>query len=77
MSSLTSYYLWVIALTVALLYPVGQLILTVSVRRLQRKLQKNLSSEELQGQKRRAYFVAIIICLAFSMLFNYRLLDMG
>jgi len=77
MSSLTSYYLWVIALTAALLYPVGQLIWTVSVRRLQRKLQKNLSPEELQGQKKRAYLVAIIVCLAFSLLFNYRLLDMG
>ncbi len=77
MSALTSYYLWVIAMTAALLYPVGQLIWTVSVRRLQRKLQKNLSPEELQGQKKRAYLVAVIICLAFSMLFNFRLLDTG
>ncbi|MDE0309428.1 MAG: hypothetical protein OXI60_06300 [Acidiferrobacterales bacterium] len=77
MSALTSYYLWVIAMTAALLYPVGQLIWTVSVRRMQRRLQKNLSPEELQGQKRRAYFVAIVVCLAFSMLFNFRLLDAG
>ncbi len=77
MTSLTAYYLWVIALTLALLYPVGQLIWVVSVRRLQRKLQKTLDSEELKGQRRRAYMIAVVVCLAFSLLFNYRLLNTG
>ncbi len=74
MSQLTVYWLWVIALTAALMYPVSRLIWVVSVRRLQKKLQKNLSAEELQGQKNRAYLIGIVVCFAFSMLFNYRLL---
>ena len=75
MSQLTNYWLWVIALTLALLYPVGQLIWVISVRKLQKKLQKKLESEELQGQKRRAYIIAVVVCLAFSLLFNYRILN--
>lgn len=74
MSQLTVYWLWVIALTAALIYPVSRLIWVFSVRRLQKKLQKTLSSDEIKGQKNRAYLIGIIVCLAFSMLFNYRLL---
>lgn len=75
MSQLTIYWLWVVVLTLALLYPAGQLIWVISVRRLQKKLQKKLESEELQGQKRRAYIIAVVVCLAFSLLFNYRILN--
>lgn len=74
MSQLTVYWLWVIALTAALTYPVSRLIWVFSVRRLQKKLQKSLSSDELKGQKNRAYLIGIIVSFAFSMLFNYRLL---
>jgi hypothetical protein len=67
--------LWVFALTLALLYPAGKLIWIMSVRRLQRKLQRELTNEEIEGQKGRAYFIAIMVCSIFSMLFNYRLLS--
>ncbi|MDH3640436.1 MAG: hypothetical protein OES09_18530 [Gammaproteobacteria bacterium] len=74
MSQTTAYWLWVIALTLALLYPAGKLIWVISVRRLQRKLQRELTDEEIDGQKGRAYFIAIVVCSVFSMLFNFRLL---
>ncbi len=75
LSQTTVYWLWVVALTLALLYPAGKLIWVMSVRRLQRKLQRELSAAEIEGQKGRAYFIAILVCAAFSMLFNYRLLN--
>ena len=74
MSSATTYWLWVIAMGLALFYPVNRLIWVVSCRRMQKKLQKKLSENELLGQKKRSYFISIITCLIFSMLFNYRLL---
>ena len=74
MSSATTYWLWVIAMGLALFYPVNRLIWVVSCRRMQKKLQKKLSESELLGQKKRSYFISIITCLIFSMLFNYRLL---
>ena len=77
MSQTTAYWLWVIALTLALFYPVGRLIWVISVRRLQRKLRRELTDEEIEGQKGRAYFVAILVCWVFSMLFNFRLLSSG
>lgn len=74
MSQITAYWLWVIAMTAALLFPVSQLIWVVSVRRMQRKLQTTLSENDLRGQKQRAYVIGIVVCTAFSMLFNFRLL---
>ena len=74
MSSATTYWLWVIAMGLALFYPVNRLIWLVSCRRMQKKLQKKLTESELLGQKKRSYFISIIVCLIFSMLFNYRLL---
>ncbi|MDH3452823.1 MAG: hypothetical protein OEN20_10400 [Gammaproteobacteria bacterium] len=75
MSQTAVYWLWVIALALALLYPAGKLIWVMSVRRLQRKLQRELTDEEIAGQKGRAFFIAIVVCLVFSMLFNFRLLN--
>ncbi len=70
-----SYWAWVVALAAALLYPVGRLIWVFSVRRLQRRLGRALREEEIAGQRRRAYFIAVPVCLAFAALFNMRLLD--
>ena len=74
MSQITVYWLWVIAMAAALFYPVSRLIWVVSIRRLQKKLQTSLSEEEVRGQKQRAHVIAIVLCTAFSMLFNFRLL---
>jgi hypothetical protein len=76
MSPWTSYWLWVAALALALFLPVSKLIWVLSVRRLERRLGRPLSDQDRAGQLNRARFVAIVVCVAFSALFNYHLLDM-
>jgi hypothetical protein len=69
------YFTFSVALLAALLFfPVSKLIWVLSVRRLQRKLGRELTEQELQGQLGRARFVAIIVTLAFSLLFNINLM---
>ena len=60
----------------ALFLPVSKLIWVLSVRRLERRLGRPLSDQDRAGQLNRARFVAIVVCVAFSALFNYHLLDM-
>jgi len=71
MSAITEYWLWVFAMTAALVYPVGRLIWVLSVRRLQRRLKTELSANEVIGQKKRAYAIAAIVSLLFSCLFFF------
>lgn len=71
--------MWYFALSVLVLasllfFPASKLIWVLSVRRLQRKLQKELNDEELRGQLIRARFIAVFLCLGFSFLFNLQLL---
>jgi hypothetical protein len=73
----TYYWLWVAALALALFWPVSKLVWVVSVRRLERRLGRALSEQDRLGQLNRARFVAIVVCVAFSALFNYHLLDMS
>ena len=49
----------------------------MSVRRLQRKLKKELSEEEIAGQKQRARFIGIFLSFVFSFLFVYSLQSKG
>jgi hypothetical protein len=76
MSPWSSYWLWVVALSLALFLPVSKLVWVLSVRRLERRLGRALSDQDRAGQLNRARFVAIVVCVAFSALFNYHLLDM-
>ena len=66
----------VLVLAALLFFPVSKLIWVVSVRRLQRKLVRELDETELQGQAKRARFIAGLLCLPFSYLFNLSLLGM-
>lgn len=61
----------VLVLAVLLYFPVTRLIWVMSVRRLQRKLGRELSELEIQGQKNRARVIAVIVVLLFSYLFNF------
>jgi hypothetical protein len=61
---------WVLLLTVLMFWPVSNLIWTVSVRRKQKKLQAELSEDEIRAQKQRARFISVIICFVFSILYN-------
>jgi hypothetical protein len=77
MSPWSYYWLWVAALALALFLPVSKLVWVLSVRRLERRLGQPLSDQDRAGQLNRARFLAIVLCVVFSALFNYHLLDMS
>ncbi|WP_428603777.1 hypothetical protein [Sedimenticola sp.] len=64
------FYLWVALLAIMLFLPVSNIIWVTSVRRLQRKLGRELAAGELQGQKNRARFISLILVTLFSWFFN-------
>lgn len=73
-----TYYWLSVALLAALLFlPASRLIWVLSVRRLERKGGRPLSDAERAGQRNRARLLALLLCLAFSALFNFRLLEMA
>lgn len=73
---LNSYYVFsVIILTLLLYYPVNKLIFVLSVRRLEKKTGKQLSSDQKSGQLNRSRFISIILIIIFSCLFNINILN--
>ena len=73
---------WIAALSVLVLaallsWPASTLVWALSVRRLERKLGQPLSAQERLGQRNRSWFLAIILCMIFSALFNYQILNMS
>ncbi len=66
----------VIVLAVLLFFPASKLVWVLSVRRLQRKLKRELSQQEIDGQLNRARFIAVLLSLAFSFLFNANLVGL-
>lgn len=67
-----TYWIWVVVLAALLLWPVSKLIWVLSVRRMQRRLGRELSQEEIDGQRNRAWFIAVFICVVFSLIYNYQ-----
>jgi|TARA_Y100000590_G_scaffold453769_1_gene599430 hypothetical protein len=71
---LTSYYIafhdpfWIIVLSVALFFPVRQMIWVLYVRKKQ-KSQKTVSDEEKKILKRRATLTSVLLCVVFSYLY--------
>ena len=57
--------LWIILLSVALFFPVRQLIWVLYVRKKQ-KAQKTVSEEEKKTLKKRATFTSVLLCVVFS-----------
>ena len=72
--NLTSLYIafhdpiWVVALSVALFFPVRQLIWVLYVRKKQ-KSQQIVSEEEKKSLKKRATFTSILLCVVFSYIY--------
>ena len=72
--NLTSFYIafhdpiWVIVLSVALFFPVRQMIWVLYVRKKQ-KSQKEGSDEEKKVLKKRATFTGLLLCVVFSYLY--------
>jgi len=64
------FYFWVALLAVLLFFPVSNIIWVTSVRRLQRKLGRQLATDELHGQKNRARFISLVLVTLFSWIFN-------
>ena len=70
----TSFYvafhdpIWIILLSVALFFPVRQLIWVLYVRKKQ-KTQQSVSEEEKIVLKKRATFTSILLCIVFSYLY--------
>ena len=71
---LKTYYLifhdpmWVILLSIALFYPIRQLIWVLYVRKKQ-KIQKSVSEEEKKTLKKRANFTSIFLSIVFSYIY--------
>ena len=71
---LTSYYIafhdpfWIIVLSVALFFPVRQMIWVLYVRKKQ-KSQKTVSDDEKMALKKRATFTSVLLCIVFSYLY--------
>jgi len=59
---------WVITLSLALFFPVRQMIWVLYVRKLQ-KIQKEVSDEEKKKLKKRASFTSFLLCVVFSYLY--------
>lgn len=68
------FYFSVALLALLLFFPASRLIWVLSVRRLQRRLGRDLSSAEIEGQRSRARVIAILLVIVFSWLFNLQLL---
>ena len=60
--------IWVITLSLALFFPVRQMIWVLYVRKLQ-KIQKEVSDEEKKKLKKRASFTSFLLCVVFSYLY--------
>jgi len=68
------YFIGSVLVLAALLYlPVNKMVWVLSVRRLQRKENRQLSELEVQGQLNRARIISVILVLIFSYLFNEQL----
>ena len=72
--NLKSYYLafhdplWTLLLSIALFYPIRQLIWVLYVRKKQKK-QNLVSEEEKKVLKKRATFTSVLLCIVFSYLY--------
>jgi hypothetical protein len=71
------FYVSVLILATLLFIPASKLIWVMSVRRLQRKTDHELSEPEIQGQKSRARIIALVLVLVFSWFFNINLMGVS
>ena len=68
------FYIFSVIILVILLYiPVNKMIYILSVRRLSKKMNSNLSETQLKGQLNRSRFITIILLCLFSCLFNFKI----
>tara|TARA_Y100000590_G_scaffold241374_1_gene271397 strand:- start:137 stop:376 length:240 start_codon:yes stop_codon:yes gene_type:complete len=72
--NLSSFYIafhdpiWILVLSMALFFPVRQLIWVLYVRKKQ-KSQQTVSEEEKKILKKRSTFTSILLCIVFSYIY--------
>ncbi len=71
------FALSVLVLAALLFFPLSSLVWALSVRRLERRTGSPLGEEALRGQRARARFIAVLLAVAFSFLYNLHLLGAG
>ena len=71
-----NFILWVLLLAALLFWPMSKLIWVLSVRRLQRKLDRPLDEKEIAGQLNRARIISVFVSITFSFLYNMSTLGM-
>ena len=60
--------LWILLLSIALFFPVRQMIWVLYVRKKQ-KTQQTVSEEEKKSLKKRATFTSMMLCVVFSYIY--------
>lgn len=71
-----NFILWVLLLAALLFWPMSKLVFVLSVRRLQRKLERPLNEKEIAGQVNRARVISVFVSVLFSYLYNLSTIGM-
>ena len=71
-----NFILWVLLLAALLFWPMSKLVFVLSVRRLQRKLARDLNESEVAGQMNRARIISVFVSVLFSYLYNLSTIGM-
>jgi hypothetical protein len=71
-----NFILWVLLLAALLFWPLSKLMFVLSVRRLQRKLARDLNESEVAGQRNRARIIGVFVSVLFSYLYNLSTIGM-
>jgi hypothetical protein len=71
-----NFIIWVLLLAALLFWPMSKLVLVLSVRRLQRKLARDLNESEVAGQMNRARIISVFVSVLFSYLYNLSTIGM-
>ena len=61
--------IWTVLLSIALFFPVRQLIWVLYVRK-QQKIHQSVSDQEKKNLKKRASFTAALLCVVFSYIYD-------
>jgi len=73
---MVNFILWVLLLAALLFWPLSKLVFVLSVRRLQRKLARELDDTEVAGQMNRARVISAFVSVLFSYLYNLSTIGM-
>ena len=71
-----NFIIWVLLLAALLFWPLSKLVFVLSMRRLQRKLARDLNDAEVAGQVNRARIISVFVALLFSYLYNLSTIGM-